>query len=131
MWCGEADVMAKMGLKVVKISQSVEKMLGEMNRKVRKQAVLIMMGMDNGIFYEENEDGGRVLPKRDEEGVFHLEGRLEVGTAKQAKGLLRNCLPIVEKYAGNKKVFLGPTVRFYRRRCCEKQEHCTNMVTAG
>ncbi len=90
-----------------------------------------MMGMDNGIFYEENEDGGRALPKRGEDGGFHVEGRLEVGTAKQAKGLLRNCMPIVERYAGNKKVFLSPTVRFYRRRCCDKQEHCTNMDTAG
>jgi hypothetical protein len=40
-------------------------------------------------------------------------------------------MPIIERYAGNKKVFLSPTVRFYRRRCCDKQEHCTNMDTAG
>ena len=134
-----ADVMGKMGLKVVKIAQggwrptkqSVEKMMGDMDGKVSKQAVLIMMGMDNGIFYEENEDGGRALPKRGEDGSFHVEGRLEVGTAKQAKGLLRNCMPIIERYAGNKKMFLSPTVRFYRRRCCDKQEHCTNMDTAG
>jgi hypothetical protein len=87
--------------------------------------------MDNGLFYEESEDGSRSLPKRDKEGVWHVKGRLEVGTAKQAKGLLRNCMPIVEKYAGLKKVFLSPTVRFYRTRCCMKEEHCTNMDTAG
>ncbi len=52
-------------------------------------------------------------------------------TAKQAKGLLRNCMPIIERYAENKKVFLSPTVRFYRTRCCTKEEHCTNLDTAG
>ncbi len=35
------------------------------------------------------------------------------------------------KYAGLKKVFLSPTVRFYRTRCCTKEDHCTNMDTAG
>jgi hypothetical protein len=134
-----ADVMGKMGLKVVKVTQggwrpskqSVEKLMEEMEGKVGKHAVLIMMGMDNGLFYEESEDGSRTLPKRDNEGVWHVEGRLEVGTAKQAKGLLRNCMPIIERYAGLKKVFLSPTVRFYRTRCCTKEEHCTNMDTAG
>jgi hypothetical protein len=28
------------------------------NGKVSKQAVLVMMGMDNGIYYEENEGRG-------------------------------------------------------------------------
>ncbi len=45
--------------------------MGEMDGKVSKQAVLIMMGMDNGMFYEENEDGG-VLCLREE--------RMEVST---------------------------------------------------
>jgi hypothetical protein len=43
-------------------------MMGDMDGKVSKQAVRIMMGMDNGIFYEENEDGGRALPTRGEDG---------------------------------------------------------------
>jgi len=134
-----ADVMGKMGLKVVKVTQggwrpskqSVEKTMKEMEGKVSNQAVLIMMGMDNGMFYEESEDGSRSLPRKDKEDVYHVEGRLEVGTAKQAKGLLRNCMPIIERYAENKKVFLSPTVRFYRIRCCMKEDHCTNMDTAG
>jgi hypothetical protein len=54
-----ADVMSKMGLKVVKIAQrgwrptkqSVEKMLGEMDGKVSKQAVLIMMGVPWRLFF--------------------------------------------------------------------------------
>jgi hypothetical protein len=134
-----AEVMLKMGLKVVKVTQggwrpskqSVEKTMKEMEGKVSNQAILIMMGMDNGLFYEEGEDGSRSLPRKDNEGVYHVEGRLEVGTAKQAKGLLRNCMPILERYTENKKVFLSPTVRFYRTRCCMKEDHCTNMDTAG
>ncbi len=62
--------------------------------------------------------------------MYHVAGRLEVGTAKHAKGLMRNCLPLIEGYAGHKQVFLSTTVRFYRTRCCSKEEHCINMDTA-
>jgi hypothetical protein len=30
--------------------------------------------------------GGRALPKQGEDKKFHVEGRVEVGTRKQAKG---------------------------------------------
>jgi hypothetical protein len=43
--------------------QSIEKTMKELEGKVSKQAVMVMMGMDNGMFYEESEDGGRALPR--------------------------------------------------------------------
>jgi hypothetical protein len=101
-----ADVMAKMGFKVVKVTsggwrptkQSVAKMMEEMEGKVSPGAKLTMMGLDNGMYYGEQEDGGRALPKQGEDKKFHVEGRVEVGTRKQAKGLLGHCLPILDRY---------------------------------
>jgi hypothetical protein len=96
-------------------------LLSKMEGKVSKNAILIMMEIYNKIYYEENENKGRagLSPRRTRNwsvscGLF-VKGRLEVGIAKQAKGLLRNCMPVLERYARNKKVILGPIVRFYRR----------------
>ncbi len=92
---------------------------------------MIMMGLDNGLYYGEQEDGGRALPKQGEDKKFHVEGRVEVGTRKQAKGLLGHCLPILDRYEKNRKVLLSPTVRWYRRKCCDSEEHCTNFCSSG
>jgi hypothetical protein len=105
-----ADVMTKMGFKVVKVTaggwrptkQSVAKMMVEMEGKVSPGAMLIMMGLDNGLYYGEQEDGGRALPKQGEDKKFHVEGRVEVGTRNQAKGLLGHCLPILDRYERNR-----------------------------
>ncbi len=106
-------------------------MLSELEGKVSPGATLIMMGLDNGLYYGEQEDGGRALPKQDEEKKFHVEGRVEVGTRKQAKGLLGHCLPILDRYEKNRKVLLSPSVRWYRRKCCDSEEHCTNFCASG
>jgi hypothetical protein len=71
------------------------------------------------------------LPKQDEEKKFHVEGRVEVGTRKQAKELLGHCLPILDRYEKNRKVLLSPSVRLYRRKCCDSEEHCTNFCASG
>ena len=39
----------------------------EMEGKVSPGATLIMMGLDNGLYYGEQEDGGRALPKQGED----------------------------------------------------------------
>jgi hypothetical protein len=105
--------------------------MDELEGKVSAGATMIMMGMDNGMYYGEQEDGGRALPRQDEDKKFHVEGRVEVGTRKQAKGLLSHCLPILDKYENNRKVLLSPSVRWFRRKCCENEDHCTNFGSAG
>ncbi len=56
---------------------------------------------------------------------------MEVGTRKQAKGLLGHCLPLLDRYEKNRKVLLSPSFRWYRRKCCDSEEHCTNFCAAG
>jgi hypothetical protein len=74
--CGRlGDVLQKMGRKVTKVTSSgwrpsrkgveevVEK-LDKINMKVGKDAIVVFLGLDNGIFYEADEDGERSLPQR-------------------------------------------------------------------
>jgi uncharacterized Zn-binding protein involved in type VI secretion len=133
------DVLAQMGVNVTKITKSgwkptkkgVEEMVELMGDKVGKDAVVIILGMDNGTFYEENEERDRSFPKPDEEGHYHVVGRVELASPRQVKGLLRNCGPILEKLRGNKKVILSPTVRYFRETCCDVREHCLNVGQPG
>ncbi len=41
--------------------------------KMDKEAVVIFTGLANGLYYAEDEDGERTLPKKDKEGKFHCE----------------------------------------------------------
>jgi len=75
--------------------------------------------MDNGVYYEEDEDGDRALPKADDKGKYHLNGKVELATQKQARSLVNNCELILEKVKENRKLLVTPGVRFYREPCCE------------
>ncbi len=45
--------------------------------------------------------------------------------------MLGHCLPLLDRYEKNRKVLLSPSVRWYRRKCCDTEEHCTNFCAAG
>jgi hypothetical protein len=69
------DTLAAMGKEVIKVTkggwrltrQAVEEMVEAIKYKVDKSAVVVLMGLDNGAYYEEDEEGTRRLPRKDEE----------------------------------------------------------------
>jgi hypothetical protein len=71
--------------------------------------------MDNGVFYEEDDDGDRSLPKADEKGKYHIAGKLELATQKQAKGLFCNCLVILDRVKGCRKLLTAPEGEVFQR----------------
>ncbi len=56
---------------------------------------------------------------------------MELATQKQARGLISNCEPTVDRVKENRKMLVTPGVRFYREPCCEKTAHCANMGEEG
>ena len=130
-----SDVMARLGKDVVKVTkggwrptrQGVEEMVELLEGKVETDSVVIFLGMDNAMFYEEDDDGERTLPSADKEKKYHIEGRLEVASGRHAKGLVANLGPIWEKVGDVRKVLLSPLVRYFRTKCCAELGHCTNM----
>jgi hypothetical protein len=87
--------------------------------------------MDNGVYFAEDEEGDRSQPKADAKGVYHVKGRVELVTEKQARGLMANCDPILDKVRDNRKLLVAPGVRHYREPCCEAETHCSNMSEGG
>jgi hypothetical protein len=133
------DAMVAMGKDVIKVTKSgwrpskkgVEEMMQMLVGKDLGDRIIILYGMDNGVFYEEDEDGDRSLPKPDDKGKYHVVGKVEVATQKQAKGLFCNCLTILDRVKGCRKLLMAPGVRYFREACCVKDGHCSNLGESG
>jgi len=106
-------------------------MLALMAGKDLDGRIVILYGLDNGVYFAEDEEGDRSQPKPDEKGVYHVKGRVELATEKQAKGLLANCDPILDRVSENRKMLVAPGVRHYREPCCVLETHCTNLTEGG
>ena len=133
------DVLKEMGKDVVKVTKSgwrpskqgvldILELMGKVDLEGR---TVIIYGMDNGCFYAEDEDGDRALPKPGKDGIYHVKGKVEVATEKQAKGLVVNCDRIFQILVENNKILVTPGVRFYREPCCPVKGHCVNLEEGG
>ncbi len=135
------DVLMKMGREVTKVTspgwrpnkagvtavaEKLEKIV-----KMDQSTLVIFFGLDNGMYYEADEDGERSLPGKDKVGKYHIVGKVEVASRKQAKMLMENCDPIWELIAEYRKAILSPIVRYFRCSCCEDSSHCVNVGKAG
>jgi hypothetical protein len=133
------DVLKAMGKRVVKITaggwrptrQNVEAMVVAVREKVERDDVVVLMGLDNGTYYEEDEEGTRRLLRKDEENVYHVEGKLVVAAPTQVVVLMKNCREVLEEVPDNRKVLMGPGPRYLRCKCCDQQGHVTNFEDRG
>ncbi len=82
-------------------------------------------------YYKEDEEGTRRLPRKDEEGTYHIEGKLVMAAPRQVVGLVKNCREVLEEVPDNMKVLVGPGPRYLQARCCDKPGRCTNFGEAG
>jgi hypothetical protein len=61
----------------------VEAMLDRLDEvELRDDCTAIFMPLDNNSFYMEDEEGGRSLPVKREDGIGHVVGRVEAGLEK-------------------------------------------------
>jgi hypothetical protein len=92
--------------------------------------VVVLWIMDNSLYFAEDEEGARVLPKRGEDGKYHIEGQLKLASGKKATKALEKFLPVLRRMKKNKKVILVPSPRHICQPCCQ-ETHCTNRGEAG
>jgi hypothetical protein len=133
------DTLLAMGKRVFKVTQSgwrptrqaVETMVEAIREKVDKAAVVVLMGVDNMAYYEEDEEGTRRLPRKDDDGTYHIEGKLVMAAPRQVVGPVKNCRGVLEEVPENRKVLFGPSPRYLRAKCCDVPGHCTNFGDSG
>ncbi len=133
------DTLLAMGKRVLKLTQSgwrptrqaVETMVEAIREKVDKAAVVVLMGVDNMAYYEEDEEGTRRLPRKDDDNTYHIEGKLVMAAPRQVVGLVKNCRGVLEEVPENRKVLFGRGPRYLRAKCCDVPGHCTNFGDPG
>jgi len=127
-----AKVMMTLGKEVLKVREGgwrptrtkVDGMVRDLSGKVKAGAVVVMMGLDNGVFYQEDEDTGNLtLPATGEDGVHHVKGSLEVAGPKKVKGLMYDCKEVFDLFKENKKVVITPMPRWFRNAFCKDRSH--------
>ena len=70
--------------------------------------VVILMATDSSLYFCEDDEGARFLPKRDDAGKYHIEGQLKLASAKQAAKVLQKLLPLLRWLKKNKKIIMIP-----------------------
>jgi hypothetical protein len=46
--------------------------------------MVVVLWMDNSLYFAEDEEGSWVLPKRGDDGKYHIEGQVKLASGKQA-----------------------------------------------
>jgi hypothetical protein len=128
-----AAAMREMGKEVLEITEpgwrvskdSVEKVVEKIGKEVDSTWIVVLQLLDNCVYFAEDDDGERHLPRKGADGKYHVEGALKLATASQASKTMMRAMPILRAMPENKKVLMAPQCR-YLRPCCDDQDHCTN-----
>jgi hypothetical protein len=127
-----AETVSKLETKLAEAEMEAEDEDVDMvNEKVEDDMVVVLWVMDNSLYFAEDEDGARNLPKRSEDGRYHIEGQVKLATGKQAAKAMERFLPVLKRLKKNKKLIMVPTPRFVCKACCIDKNHCVNRREEG
>jgi hypothetical protein len=122
-----AAALERRGIRVVPFShpgclitrESVENVVRRLEHDCKVGDIILIQWLENSCFYMFNsETGGMELPRRDDQdGIFHVTGRVTVSKDMQLENLLDRLDSLLAWSPDTLKVLLCPLVR-YLTDCC-------------
>ena len=94
-------------------------------------ATVILQLYDSSIYFSSSENGELVLPKRGEDGCYHIMGELVLADWAALKKIFNLSVPLLRAAGNNHKIILSALPRYVPGRCCDDQLHLTNFGTKG
>jgi hypothetical protein len=90
--------------------------------------LIVIQALDNNSFFAASEDGSLSLPKKGQDGHYHVLGDLRVASRDQVASILKTVRPMLEVRPEAKKVLVLPVPRyaFPELKCCDEAGHITN-----
>jgi hypothetical protein len=82
--------------------------------------------MDGSIFYSKGPDGSRTLPRRGEDGKFHIEGDLVVCSSDTQTEHLNTLRPVLDAVGRRPCIVISPMMRYVIESCCQNPGHVSN-----
>ncbi len=110
---------------------TAEKLEKQIVDSMPEDMVVIFVATDSSLYFCEDEEGARYLPKKGADEKYHIEGQLKLASAKQAAKVLQKLLPLLRLLRKNKKIIMIPLPRYICLACCDDRSHCTNRKEEG
>jgi hypothetical protein len=89
-------------------------------------AAVIFTCLDGAAFYAMTDDS--IIPiSRDSGGNYHVYGQLVGAPADMFAASIKVCLPFFNCFPAVKKIILSPLPRYWQERCCDDEDHVSNM----
>jgi hypothetical protein len=84
--------------------------------------------LDSSIFYTRKTDGSKELPRKGEDGKYHVEGELVVCSYEQQTEHFNHLLPILDVIGKRPCLFVSPLPRYVIEGCCQDARHVSNRL---
>jgi hypothetical protein len=89
--------------------------------------IIVFFNLDCAAYYTRQVDGS-VIPSRQLNGSFHIDGELVVAPKDFFAKTLKVCLPLLQLHPTVKKIILSPSPRYWLTTCCDDIEHVNNFL---
>jgi len=133
-----ASVLEREGLTVINLArpgwkiseESVKAKISELRRELDRSpstACIIFMCFDNNVYFGASQIGTRRTAFKDQQGKYHIEGKLAMARKEDIRELVHEIIPLVKETATLQKVFVTPLPRYVSGGCCENELHVTNV----
>jgi hypothetical protein len=73
----------------------------------------------------------KCLPRKDQQGTYHIDGSLVVGDKPAVKSLVQQLGPLLKQLGSCMKIFLTPLACYWVGPCFADSEHHTKLYTPG
>ena len=83
------------------------------------------------MFFASGAPGELALPKRGEDGIYHVVGELSVADWSAFRKIFYVSIPLLRAGGENKKLIFSPLPRFSTAKCCQDSGHITNFGKKG
>jgi hypothetical protein len=93
--------------------------------------VVVLFLLDGSCFYTRSTDGGRVLPKRMEDGNIHVNGDLVVASREVQTEHFNALKPMLDAIGKRQCLIVSPMQRYIVGGCCQDVRHVANWLDRG
>ena len=94
-------------------------------------AIFVFQLYDSSVYFSSSDSGELSLPKRGEDGRYHVMGELAFAEWAVLKKIFNTSSPLLRAAGGSMKLILSPLPRYVQGKCCDDKQHITNYRTTG
>jgi hypothetical protein len=91
--------------------------------------VVVLITLDGSTFFAKKEDGSRVLPRKGDDGIYHVEGDLVVASPDTQSEHLDLMKPVFDAIGRKPGLIISPMPRYIIDGCCQNKEHVANRTS--